>query len=120
MDLKIEVNIMTNDADFSEDNDNILVTDFCLLVHKLVTNINSLEEEVVRWRQALIKYLPSQYAEGLRADIFSNLSYSFSDNVAYIFYMNQVCHGKDPMEDEEHLLRMIRLRDGMDETSVFF
>jgi len=32
-------------------------------------DIISLEQELIRWRQALIKYLPTEWAEGLRQDI---------------------------------------------------
>lgn len=94
------------------------IIDFCRLVHSLVQDINDLEEEVVRWRQALIKYLPIQEAEGLRSDIFSNLSGSYAADEAYQFYIERLCGGHDPMENEEHINRMIRLRNGTDDTTI--
>lgn len=50
------------------------VDDLCRLIHSLVRDINHLAEEVVRWRQALVKYLPKQWAQGLQSDIFDNLA----------------------------------------------
>lgn len=94
------------------------IGDFCRLVHSLAQDINGLEEEVVRWRQALIKYLPPQEAEGLRSDIFTNLSGSYAADEAYQFYIGRLCGGHDPMENEEHINRMIRLRDGTDDTTI--
>jgi hypothetical protein len=94
------------------------IADFCSLVHSLVLDINSLEEEIVRWRQALIKYLPNQEAEGLQSDIFSNLAGDFSADEAYLFYIERLCNGHDPMQNDEHVNRMIRLRDGTDDTTL--
>lgn len=94
------------------------ITDFCLLVHSLVQNINSLEEEVIRWRYALLKYLPAKEAEELRSDIFSNLTGSIVCNEAYQLYVEKMCDGRDPMDDEEHFNRMLRLRDGKDATTI--
>lgn len=94
------------------------IIDFCLLVHSLVQDINSLEEEIVRWRQVLIKYLPSQEAEGLRSDIFSNLAGDYSDDKAYQYYITRLCEGHDPLENDEHVNRMLRLRDGTDDTTL--
>lgn len=94
------------------------ITDFCHLVHSLVQDINGLEEEIVRWRQALIKYLPPQEAEGLHSDIFSNLAGDYATYEAYQFYIGRLCNGQDPMENDEHVNRMIRLRDGTDDTTI--
>jgi hypothetical protein len=94
------------------------ITDFCRLVHSLVQEINGLEEEIIRWRQALIKYLPPQESEGLRSDIFSNLAGDYSADEAYQFYIGWLCNGQDPMGIDEHVDRMLRLRDGTDDTTI--
>ena len=49
------------------------VHDFMRLTDEMVHTIIGLEEELVRWRQALIKYLPPEWAEGLRSDILNRL-----------------------------------------------
>jgi hypothetical protein len=113
------VNSMTNCKYSSEyENECPSITDFCILVHSLVQNINSLEEEVVRWRHALLKYLPINEAEELRCDIFSNLTGSIDFNEAYQLYVEKMCLGRDPMDDDEHINRMFRLRDGKDDTTI--
>jgi len=94
------------------------ITDFRRLVHSLVQEINDLEEEIVRWRQVLIKYLPPQEAEGLRSDIFSNLAGDYAADEAYQFLIERMYNGQDPMENDEHVGRMIRLRDGVDDTTL--
>jgi len=83
-----------------------------------VKDINDLEEKVVRWRQALIKYLSPQEAEGLRSDIFSNLTGNYADDEAYQLYIERLYGGQDPMENDDHINRMIRLCDGTDETTI--
>lgn len=94
------------------------ITDFCLLVHPLGQNINSLEEEVVRWRHELLKYLPSKEAEELRSDIFSNLTGSIAFNEDYKLYVEKMCLGRDPIDDDEHINRMLRLRYGKYDTTI--
>lgn len=96
------------------------VEDFCLLVHSLVKDIAHLEEETVRWRQALIKYLPKQWADGLKSDIFDNLAGRHGGDPAYEIYLRQMGLRQDPLETREHTEKMCRLRDGIDETTVFF
>ena len=39
------------------------VYDFLKLTDELVKTIIELDEELIRWRQALIKYLPPEWAE---------------------------------------------------------
>ena len=96
------------------------VDDLCRLVHSLVRDIIHLEEEVVRWRQALVKYLPKQWAQGLQSDIFDNLAARHGGDPAYEAYLRHLGLKQDPMETQEHTEKMCRLRDGIDETTVFF
>ena len=86
---------------------------------KKVETILGLEEDLVRWWQALIKYLPKEWAEGLRQDIFNNLSRDFEGDPAYDLYikMNQ---GMDPQQSEERRARLYRLADGIDDTSITY
>lgn len=92
--------------------------DYMRLIDAMVCAIDHLEKEVVRWRQAIIKYLPEEYAEGLASDIFSNLSARFYDHDVYMKYVNTFYDGVDPLECDEHVAQMLRLRDGTDETSL--
>ena len=94
------------------------VYDFMKLTDEMVSTIIDLEEELVRWRQVLIKYLPSRWAEGLRQDIFNNISRDFEGDPAYDLYVNYLLGGNDPQHDAEHTERMNRLADGTDETSI--
>lgn len=94
--------------------------DFMSLTDELVHTIIDLEEEVIRWRQALLKYLPSEWAEGLRCDILCNLSRDFEGDDAYDFYVEFLRGGHDPQQDEARLARIRRLIDGTDETSITY
>lgn len=82
--------------------------------------IIGLEEELVRWRQALIKYLPPEWADGLRSDILNNISRDFEGDPAYDLYVSMVCNGIDPQQEKEKLARMRRLVNGTDETSITY
>ena len=82
-----------------------------------IETIIGLEDEPVRWRQALIKYLPERWAEGLRMDIFCNLSRDFEGDPAYDLYV-KLRRGEDPQHDKERTKRLYRLADGTDETSI--
>lgn len=117
-----DVVIKEQDTDMTDYDDCHLdcktVYSFMKLTDEMVHTILDLEEELVRWRQALIKYLPRQWAEGLRQDIFNNLSRDFEGEDAYDMYVNYMQGGNDPQHDEEHLERMYRLADGIDETSI--
>lgn len=93
------------------------VDGFLRLTDEMVDAILGLEEEVVRWRQALIKYLPDEWADGLRSDIFSNLSRDFCGDPAYDLYV-KLKSGKDPQQDRERAARLSRLAEGIDETSI--
>ncbi|MCR5475746.1 MAG: potassium channel protein, partial [Lachnospiraceae bacterium] len=92
------------------------VDDFLRLTDEMVETIIGLEDELVRWRQALIKYLPERWAEGLRMDIFCNLSRDFEGDPAYDLYV-KLRRGEDPQHDKERTKRLYRLADGTDETS---
>ncbi len=69
--------------------------DFFRLIDAMVHAINLLEAEVVRTRQVLACYLPVQWAEGLREDIFCNLSGRFiGDHEPYDRYVD--CYQHSP------------------------
>ena len=93
------------------------VDDFLSLTDEMIKTILDLEEELVRWRQALIKYLPQEWAEGLRQDIFNSLSRDFEGTPAYDLYVDLKC-GADPQQDEERRKRLYRLADGIDDTTI--
>lgn len=93
------------------------INDFLDLTDEMMDTILSLEEEVVRWRQVLIKYLPRRWAEGLRQDIFNGLSRDFEGEPAYDLYV-ELRRGYDPKQSKEHIDRLYRLANGTDETSV--
>lgn len=95
----------------------VTVDEFLKLTDEMVDTILSLEEDLVRWRQALIKYLPEDLAEGLRMDIFDNISRDFAGDTAYDLYI-KLKKGYDPQQDKEHQQLMRRLADGTDETSI--
>jgi|GEM_PF-637164 len=89
-----------------------------LLVDSLVQDILSLEEEMVRWRQALLRHLSPIDAQNLKSDIYDNLARRYYDNTCYQAYIKRMYNGKDPMESKEHSQMLRRLKDGIDETSV--
>ncbi len=93
------------------------IDDFLNLTDEMVETIIGLEEELVRWRQALIKYLPEEWAEGLRQDIFNNLSRDFEGDPAYDLYV-RMKRGKDPQQAKKRIKRLYRLADGTDKTSI--
>lgn len=95
------------------------VDDFLRLTDELVGTILDLEEEVVRWRQVLIKYLSKDWAEGLRSDIFNNLSRDFDGDPAYDLYV-KLKRGEDPQMSKDHIDRLNRLADGTDDTSITY
>ena len=96
------------------------VHNFLRLTDYLGHTILELEEEVIRWCQALIKYLPPDWAEGLRQDILCNLSRGFEGEAVYDFYVNSLCGGKDPQQDKARLARLRRLMNGTAETSITY
>lgn len=97
-----------------------MVSDFLKLTDEMVKTIIGLDEELVRWRQALIKYLPPEWAEGLRQDIFNNTSRCFEGEPAYDLYVKLVCGGVDPQQADSLTDRMHRLANGTDETSITY
>jgi hypothetical protein len=96
------------------------VYDFMRLTDEMVSTIIDLEEELVRWRQALIKYLPPEWAEGLREDILNNLSRGFEGDPAYDLYVSWMKGGIDPQQEQSKCDRMRRLINGTDETSITY
>ena len=92
--------------------------DYYSLIDAMVHEINDLEAEVIRTRQALLKHLPRDLSQGLYSDIFSGLSARFEGNYRiYDDYINWCYSGADPMEDPAKVALHMRLRDGTDETS---
>ena len=95
-------------------------TDYFRLIDAMVREINLLEAEIVRTRHVLACYLPEPWNDGLRQDIFCNLSTNFSGSFdAYDRYVDLSCNGIDPMDSAEHTDQMLRLRDGTDDTTYF-
>lgn len=93
--------------------------EFYELIDAMVTDILCLEEDLVRWRKALIPHLNQANAEGLQSDILDGMARNYVGMPAYDLFLEQYCNGQDPMENEEHCELMIRLRKGIDDTSVF-
>ena len=96
------------------------VYDFLKLTDEMIKTIIELDEELVRWRQVLIKYLPPEWADGLRQDIFNNTSRCFEGEPAYNSYVNWMCGGVDPQQEDSLTDRMHRLANGTDETSITY
>lgn len=97
------------------------MVNFLKLTGAMVDEINELREEVVRWRQALIKHLPKRWAEGLQQDIFDNLYLNvYEDYDAYNYYVNRCCNGIDPFDNKGHSELMVRLSKGTDESSITY
>lgn len=97
-----------------------VVYDFIRLTDEMINTIISLEEELVRWRQVLIKYLPPDWADGLQQDIFNNISRGFEGDPAYDIYVKLACNGIDPQQDAAHVDLMQRLAEGTDPTSITY
>ena len=113
------------DADNDEHDDSSLycslcstIDDYDILIYHMVEEIKFLQADIVRWRQAIIKYLSPEWADGLRQDIFDNIFRSFEDYDAYKLFINRCCNGSDPLEDKKHSALLRRLKDGTDETSI--
>lgn len=98
--------------------DSVPLHDFLALTDAMVNEILLLEEEVIRWRKAIMKFLSPDWADGLDQDIFSGLSRPFYDFKAYVIFMNLMYDGKDPMESAEHRSTMWSLKNGTDITSI--
>lgn len=101
-------------------NDCQTVDAFLHLTDEMITTIIELDEELVRWRQALIKYLPEEWADGLRQDIFNNTSRDFNGDPAYDLYVKLVRNSVDPQQEDTRIGRMHRLAQGTDETSITY
>ena len=93
------------------------IDDFLDLTDEMIETIISLEDELVRWRQALVKYLPKEWAEGLRQDIFNNLSRDYEGEPAYDLYI-KLRRGLDPQQEGKRISRLYRLANGTDDTSI--
>ncbi len=96
------------------------LAEYAKLTNAMIEEIKFLRADIVRWRQALIKYLPPRWADGLRQDIFSNIFYSFEDYDAYQDFVKDYCNGEDPLDNEEDSAFLQRLKDGTDETSITY
>lgn len=93
--------------------------EFYSLIANMVEDILLLEEDLVRWRKALIPHLTPDNAEGLKSDILDGMARNYEGTPAYDMFIAEYCNNNNPMENDEHCSRMIRLRKGIDETSVF-
>lgn len=100
--------------------DCMILYDLCQLIDSLVTDIIHLEEETVKWREALLVYLPPEDADGLRSDILSDLAGRHTNEDMYELYMRLCGIRQDRMESSEHSDRMWRLKNGIDEETVRF
>lgn len=111
-----------NEPDYSLMEDNCTdcreLRDSYLLIDLLVEDILKLEEEMVRWRQALLRYLVPIDAQNLKSDIYDNLACRHSDNKSYQTYLKMLYNEQDPMESDEHCQMLQRLQEGTDETSI--
>ena len=96
------------------------VCSFLKLTDEMVKTILELDEELIRWRQALIKYLPPEWADGLQQDIFNNTPRDFEGDPAYDLYVRLVCGGQDPQQVASRTDRLHRLARGTDETSITY
>lgn len=97
------------------------IHEFLKLTNAMVYEINELRAEVVRWRQALIKHLPPEQADGLRQDIFDSIYVNdYDDFYAYNYFVKRCCNGIDPFDNPEHAELMTRLRKGTDKTSITY
>ena len=96
------------------------VHDFMRLTDEMVHTIIGLEEELVRWRQVLIKYLPPEWAEGLRSDILNNIARDFEGDRHMIYMSAWYVTVSILNRKKEKLARMRRLVNGTDETSITY
>ena len=94
------------------------IREYNLLTLEMIEEIKYLRAEVIRWRQALIKHLSPEWAEGLRQDIFDNICPHFEDYDAYQWFVKNCCNGIDPFDNPEQSALLKRLKDGTDETSI--
>ncbi len=91
---------------------------FYRLTDDMVHEINELEAEIVRNRQALAIFLPDGYIDYVRYDIIGLLSKPFAGEYEeYDWYVKHFYKGIDPLDNEEKAAFMNRLREGADETS---
>lgn len=104
--------------DYEEEN-RCMRFEFYALIEAMVEDILMLEEDLVRWRKALIPHLNLENAEGLQSDILDGMARNYEGIPAYDLFMQEYCNNKNPMENDEHCDLMTRLRKGIDETSVF-
>ncbi len=97
------------------------INDFLKLTDAMVYEINELRAEVVRWRQALIKHLPPDQADGLAQDIFDSIYVNvYEDFDAYNYFVKRCCNGTDPFDNPKRAAFMTRLRKGTDKTSITY
>ncbi len=94
------------------------IREYNLLALDMVEEIKFLRAEVIRWRQALIKYLSPDWADGLRQDILDNAFPHFEDRDAYNWVVNTCYDGVDPFDNPEQSAFLRRLREGTDDTSI--
>lgn len=120
-DQQIFTNNETNEADYTQygdcENCQELYENY-RLIDSLVTDIKYLEEEVMRWRQTLLKHLNSIDARNLESDIFDYLVERREGTDAYDAYMKFHHYETDPLESDEHSQKLWAIKGGIDDTIV--
>ncbi len=94
-------------------------------IHKLLEIIDVLARdiiesdlEIVKWRHALLKYLPSDFAKLLEADMMDQLNAGrYWMYEGYRLYVGLLCGGKDPQQSSSYHRRLYRLRNGTSKDS---
>ena len=88
------------------------------LINSLVMDILILEEEMVKWRYSHIPLINPYSARKIQSNIFNHLAERHTNNNAYKAYLDY-CHIEDPMESDDHILKLWHLAHGTDEDSIF-
>ncbi len=95
------------------------VDEFLLLIEVMTDEIIEISAEVIRWRQVLLKYLPSYSADCLEGEIFSNIGkYLLFTFYAYEYFVHKCHNGIDPMDNDDIMAYWNRLRKGEDPSSI--
>lgn len=88
------------------------------LISSLIRDIIILEEEMVKWRYALVPHLDPLTARDLQCDIFDCLSENHDGEKAFEAYLKYFGI-ENPIQSKEHVRKLWRLAHGEDEDSVF-
>ncbi len=83
------------------------------IIDVLARDIMESDLEIVKWRHALLKYLPSDYAQFLEADMLDQLNAGcYWRYKGYRLYVGLLYNGKDPQESSSYHRRLYRMRNG--------